>query len=75
MKHSILEAYEKCRKVIDTMTLKSLSTSHRMISLFSRMYMYNASPKNFNKNCYYRDDLLYRYQLKLDELIKNNKEE
>ena len=75
MKPSILEAYEKCRKAIDTMTLKSLCTSRRMITLFSRMFIYNANPKTFDKNYGYREDLLYRFQWKLDELIKNNKEE
>lgn len=74
MKPSILAAYEKCRKCINTMTFKSLGTSRRMITLFSRMFIYNANPKTFDKNYYYREDLLYRFQLKLDELIKNNKE-
>lgn len=75
MKPTLLQAYEKCRRIIDTMTPKSISTSRRCISLFSKMFIYN---KDINGEIranasFYREDLLWRFSLKLDELFKENK--
>lgn len=36
MKPTILQAYEKCIKVIESSTLKSLGSARRYISLFNR---------------------------------------
>ena len=71
MKPTLLQAYEKCRKIIDTMTPKSIGASRRCISLFSRMFIYDG--RTHEKVAYYREDLLNRFSLKLDELFKENK--
>ena len=71
MKPTLLQAYEKCRKVIDTMTPKSIGASRRCITLFSRMFVYD---NNISKDAsFYRKDLLDRFSIKLDELVKENK--
>lgn len=75
MKPTLLQAYEKCRRIIDTMTPKSIGTSRRCISLFSRMFIYNngINDRTRANASYYREDLLNRFSLKLDELFKENK--
>lgn len=76
MKPTLLQAYEKCRRIIDTMTPKSISASRRCISLFSRMFIYKSviyDDKIHENASFYREDLLNRFSLKLDELFKENK--
>lgn len=75
MKPTLLQSYEKCRRIIDTMTPKSIGASRRCISLFSRMFIYNhvINDKIHENASFYREDLLNRFSLKLDELFKENK--
>jgi hypothetical protein len=75
MKPTLLQAYEKCRRIIDTMTPKSIRASRQCISLFSRMFIYNnvMNDRTHENASLYRKDLLNRFSLKLDELFKENK--
>ena len=74
IKPTILQAYEKCIKVIESSTLKSLGSARRYISLFNRMFVYNShNYKTYKDREKYRKDLLQRFELKFEELIENKK--
>ena len=74
MKPTILQSYEKYIKVIESSTLKSLGSARRYISLFNRMFVYNShNYKTYKDREKYRKDLLQRFELKFEELIKNKK--
>ena len=76
MKPSLLAAYDKARRVVETMTVKTLGSSRRYISIFSKMFCYGnyVNEKECENAYYYREDLLYRFEIKLDEICKNLKE-
>lgn len=76
MKPSILSAYDKARRVIDSMTIKTIASARRYISIFSQMYMYGHydANKEWDNACHYREDLLCRFEIKLHEICKELKE-
>lgn len=77
MKPSILSAYEKGRRIINTMNAKTISASNRYIHLFGIMFVYgeNVNQKDSESARFYREDLRYRFEIKLDELFKKQMEE
>ena len=71
MKPTLLEAFEKGCKIIDSMTIKSISSCRRYITLFSKMFVYG----NMKNSYLYREDLLWRFEIKLNKLCKNKEDE
>lgn len=76
MKPSLLAAYEKARRVVESTTVKSLGPARHYISIFSKMFCYGnyVNKKEWEAAYFYREDLLRRFDIKLDEICKNLKE-
>ena len=72
MKPTLLEAYEKGRRIINSMTPKTIGACRRYITLFSRMFIYSNPDLESSENARrYREDLIDRHTYKMFELGKN----